>query len=75
MLIGNILQLYKNDGINRIKAKIIGNNTVQQNDISWSKRILGKDALTHININIIIQLFKPKLKPENNPNISGLYSK
>jgi hypothetical protein len=33
---------------------------VQHEDINWSKRILGKDALTHININIRIQDFKPK---------------
>ena len=38
-----------------IKAITTGNKTVQQNDINWSKRILGKEALTHININIIIQ--------------------
>ena len=30
---------------------------VQQKDINWSKRILGKDALTHIKTKIIIQVF------------------
>ena len=38
------------------------------NDINWSKRILGKEALTQININIIIELFNPKLKPYHNPS-------
>lgn len=41
----------------------MGNKTVQQNAINWSKRILGKEALTQINTNIIIELFNPKLKP------------
>jgi hypothetical protein len=48
-------------GINTINANKIGNNTVQQKDINWSKRILGNEALTHININIIIELFIPKV--------------
>jgi hypothetical protein len=58
-----MLKLYKKQGINIIRANTIGNKTVQQNDINWSKRILGKEALTHINTNIKIELFKPKLKP------------
>jgi len=41
----------------------MGNNTVQQKDISWSKRILGKEALTHIKTNIMKHAFNPKLKP------------
>ena len=45
-----------------MKAKTKGNKTVQQKDINWSKRILGKDALTHININIIIKDLNPKTK-------------
>ena len=53
MLLGMISKLYKTQGINTIKAITTGNKTVQQNDINWSKRILGKEALAHININII----------------------
>ena len=44
-------------GTNTIKAITIGNNTVQENDISWSKRILGKEALTQIKVNINIHDF------------------
>lgn len=51
-----------------------GSKTIQQKDINWSKRILGKDALTHININIIIELFTPKLKLVKRPFIAGLSS-
>ena len=52
-----IPNIYNKQGINIIKANKIGNNTVQQNDINWSKRILGNEALTQININTIIELF------------------
>ena len=38
----------------------IGNNIVQQYDINWSNRILGKEALTQINTKIRIHDFKPK---------------
>jgi hypothetical protein len=55
-----------------INAKITGNRTVQQNDINWSKRILGKEALAQIKVNIIIELFIPKFKPYNNPSNVGL---
>ena len=48
-----------------------GNNMVQQKDINWSKRILGNEALTHINIKIIIEDFNPKLTPYNKPSIRG----
>jgi len=41
----------------------MGNKTVQQKAISWSKRILGKEALTHIKIKIKIELFNPRLNP------------
>lgn len=71
MFIGYILKLYNRQGTKIIKAKTIGNNTVQQNSISWSKRILGNEALDQIKINIIIELFNPKLKPYNNPSIIG----
>ena len=45
------------------KEITIGNKVTQQKDINWSKRILGKEALAHMNINIIIQAFIPKAKP------------
>ena len=64
--------MYNKDGINIINANKIGNNTVQQNDINWSKRILGKDALTQINTNTIIELFIPKVTPDNNPSTEEL---
>ena len=50
---------------------IKGKNTVQQNDINWSKRILSKEALAHIKTKIIIQVFKPKVKPYIIPSIKG----
>jgi hypothetical protein len=56
-----IPNIYNKQGINIIKANKIGNKTVQQNDINWSNLILGKEALTQININIIIELFIPKV--------------
>ena len=54
-----------------MKHITIGNNIVQQNDINWSKRILGKEALTHINKKIIIQDFIPIDKPYIVPSIIG----
>lgn len=71
ILHGIISQLYNRQGIKNIKAITIGNRTVQQKDINWSNRILGKDALVHIKINIIIQDFRPKVNPYNNPSIKG----
>ncbi len=47
-MIGNKTKLYNIAGIKIIIAKTIGNKTVQQNAINWSKRILGKEALTQI---------------------------
>lgn len=41
----------------------MGNNTVQQKDINWSKRILGKDARTHTKVNIRAQDLNPKERP------------
>ena len=58
-------------GTKIINAITIGNKIVQQKDISWSKRILGNDALAHINTKIIIQDFIPNVKPYNNPSIKG----
>ena len=51
-----------------MNAIIIGNKIVQQNDISWSKRILGKLALVHINTNIIKQDLMPNIKLEIRPS-------
>ena len=41
-----------------INPIIIGNKTVQQKDINWSNRILGKEALTQIKTNINTHVFK-----------------
>ena len=45
-------------------AIIIGNNIVQHTDINWSKRILGKEALTQIKTNIKVAVFIAKYKDE-----------
>ena len=45
---------------------------VQENDISWSKRILGKDALTQIKMKIITQVFRPIIIPDNIPWVNGV---
>ena len=55
-----------------MKAITIGSNTVQQKDINWSKRILGKEALAHMKTNIIIQVFKDNQKLKNIPLNIGL---
>ena len=62
-LLGIISKLYIIHGINIIKAITIGNSIVQQNDINWSNRILGKEALAHIKTNIIIQALSPITTP------------
>ena len=59
-------------GTKTMNAITIGNSIVQENDISWSKRILGKEALTHIKIKIIIQAFIPSARPDTIPSIKGL---
>lgn len=64
-------KLYMIQGASTIKAITIGNNIVQENDISWSKRILGKEALTHIKTNTIIQDFIPIVRPYIIPSIKG----
>ena len=56
-------KLYTTQGNNTMKAITIGNKIVQENDINWSKRILGNEALTHINVNIIIQDLIPITTP------------
>ena len=68
---GIISKLYNIQGTNTTNAITIGNKTVQQNDINWSKRILGNEALTHINMNIIIQDLIPIVKPYSNPSTNG----
>jgi hypothetical protein len=69
--LGIISKPYPIDGTNIINAITIGNNIVQQKDISWSKRILGKEALIHMKIKIIMHDLKPKLIPYKNPSING----
>ena len=49
----------------------MGNSTVQQKDINWSKRILGKEALAHINTKTIIQAFIPRVKLDIIPSKNG----
>jgi hypothetical protein len=68
---GIISKPYKIHGTKTTKAITIGNSTVQQKDISWSKRILGNEALVHINTKIIIHDFIPKAKLDINPSIRG----
>ena len=50
----------------------MGSNMVHENNINWSKRILGKEALTHIKINIITQDLNPKVKPNSIPSTIGV---
>ena len=71
ILLGIISKLYCIHGTNTINEITKGKSIVQQKDINWSKRILGKDALTHIKMKIIIDDFKPKLIPYNNPSSKG----
>ena len=70
-----ISKLNSTQGTKTTKAITIGNKTVQQKDINWSKRILGNEALTHMNTKIIIQDFIPKVKPYNNPSAKGSVNK
>ena len=72
MFIKYIPNICNRHGTNIINANKIGNNTVQQNDINWSKRILGNDALTHMKVNTIIELLIPKAKLYNNPSTAEL---
>ena len=73
ILLGIISKLYRIQGTNITKAITMGNNTVQQKDINWSKRIRGKDALTQIKTKIRTQDLKPRTQPLINPSIKGLY--
>ena len=63
MLLGIISKLYNIQGTKITKAITTGSNTVQQKDINWSKRILGKEALAHMKTKIIIPDITPKAKP------------
>lgn len=65
-------KLYTIHGTNTINAMTIGNNIVQENNINWSKRILGKEALTHIKTKIITQAFRPIVRPDIIPSIKGV---
>ena len=64
-------KLYITQGTNTISAITIGNKMVQEKDINWSKRILGKEALTHMKTKIIIHDLIPIVKPDNIPSIKG----
>lgn len=71
MFEGIISKLYNIQGTSTTNAITNGNNTVQQKDINWSKRILGKEALAQINTKIITHDFIPKLIPYVIPSIKG----
>ena len=73
-MLGIISKLYITHGINTINAITIGNNIVQENDINWSKRILGKEALTQIKTKIITEDFIPIVRPYIKPSITGVLS-
>ena len=68
ILLGKISNPYSIQGTRIIKATTIGNSTVQQNDINWSKRILGKLALAHIKVKIIKLDFIPNIILEDKPH-------
>ena len=72
IFIGIISKLYSKQGTSTINAITIGSNIVQLNNINWSNLIRGKDALTQIKVNIIIEDFTPKFIPYNIPSIKGL---
>ena len=66
-----ISKLYIIQGTNTMKAITTGSSIVQENDISWSKRILGKEALTHMKTKTIIQDLIPIVKPYIIPSTNG----
>ena len=72
MLAGMISKLYTIQGINTIKAMIIGKSIVQENDINWSNLIRGKEALVQINIKIITHDLIPIVKPDIIPSSKGV---
>lgn len=69
---GIIANPYIRQGAKTIIPITIGNKIVQLNNINWSNLIRGKEALTQIKVNTIIQDLKPKLIPYNIPSINGL---
>jgi hypothetical protein len=60
-------KLKSKQGTVTIKAKSKGNNTVQQKLMSWSNRILGSEARTHIKVKTKALDFIPKIRPEISP--------
>lgn len=64
MFTGIIPNEYTKQGNNTIYAIITGSSTVQHTDINWSKRILGKEALTQMNTNINTLVLIAKFKGE-----------
>ena len=50
-MLGIKSKLYTTHGSKTMKDITIGNNIVHENDISWSKRILGKEALSNGYVN------------------------
>ena len=63
--VGKASKPYTTQGNNTTYAIINGKNTVQQTDINWSKRILGKEALTQIKVNIKKDVFIAKFKGDD----------
>lgn len=74
MFIKNALNWNNTQGIKIMNANNKGNNTIQQNDINWSNLILGNEALTQMKTKTNIELFNPKVKPENRPFINGFFN-
>lgn len=70
-MLGIISKLYITQGSTTIKAITIGSSMVQENSINWSKRILGKEALTHMKTKTITQDLTPKVRPYIIPSING----
>jgi hypothetical protein len=62
---------YKRQGTKTINANNKGNRTVQQNCMSWSKRIRGRLARTHIKVNTKRADLIPRTSPEINPSAPG----
>lgn len=67
----NPSKLHKTHGTKAIKANNKGKMSVQQTDISLSKRIRGKEARIHTNVNTKMEDLIPKIKPEINPSKPG----
>lgn len=68
ILVGTASKATVTQRTKKIKAKTNGNNTVQQTVISWSKRIRGNEALTQINVKIMIQVLNPNERPWIKPS-------